>query len=84
MVYAVRPHSKTPLQIAYFTLGSTEPVTVKTVGAQTIELTKQFDVDSFPSKVICGNSQLTLINDEHVSEDLLHAISLKLNSWKLL
>lgn len=81
VVFGYRKRSKIPLQLCYQQVKSSEPVTVTTMSISVKEMAKEMH-SAFPDDVICGNAQLTFINeDDCLSEDAMHQVFLKIKAW---
>jgi len=84
VVFAVRPKSKTPLQLAYSITAITEPTVIEDVGAAVKPLCAELYDTAFPSSnQIKGNGQLTFINQdcEVATDDFIFNVFKKFNAW---
>lgn len=84
VVFALRPKSKTPLQLAYSITAITEPSVIEVVGAAVKPLCADLYDTAFPvAEQIRGNGQLTFVNNDSdlATDDLIFNVFKKYNAW---
>lgn len=84
VIFALRPKSKTPLQLAYSISAISEPTVIEDVGAAVKPLCAALYDTSFPvTSQIKGNGQLTFINQdcEVATDDFIFKVFKKFNAW---